>query len=64
MNNGFETGGFTSFSSSLPRPSISELLSASSTAELRAKEFTAQISVSEINNVQNRVAVTEQLSTA
>jgi hypothetical protein len=40
------------------------LLSASSTAELRAKEFTAQISVSEINNVQNRVAVTEQLSTA
>lgn len=49
---------------SVPRPSPTDIVGIEAAAEARATQFSAQISVVEINRVQNRARVIEQLSTA
>ena len=63
---GFALGGVVPSASSLAatRPSANELTQTASAAQFSAKEFSANIAVTEINKVQNRVNVIEEMTTA
>lgn len=59
---GLITGG--TVASFIPRPSAADLSAERQVAELRAIEFNPEVSVVEIDRVQNRVRVNESLRTA
>lgn len=63
---GFAVGGLVRGTAlvNAASPGVGQLQSAQFNALLAAKEFTANVAVSEINKVQNRVIVTEQMVTA